>query len=430
MKTVINSIILLFFTISVMSQRLVYNGQNQIHRQFEDPSFISLNGQYNMTGILQASDSDIAQTSQFISAQLSLFDNVAFGLDYARHSYDVFRYSQMFLNSRIRLGLGSEFHYINLGASIGQDKLNEVNTSKDNSLNTIYKLGIHYTNFNLTLGGFLNRYPIQNDLTLNMPEPLSSYEGYTAYISYRIRLSDNIRLTPMAKYNSYSDLTFFEGITNLNYKGNYELALSYKNDYSINAALCARILKYIKLSYSYESAMGSQNFNDVHAFGISVDLTPKETEIPEWLANVKRNREKIQSIKRVKEDKTAVTEEQLDDHIDETNIADILTDELVTDEEKYPVMDENTPSDIVNDYYLKSGYYIILGSFKQIKNAEKEVERLKQNGFYARYGRKDVNDEFYYVYVDRYAERDIASQRTKAKQKEKGFNRVWLLKIE
>ncbi|SFZ92806.1 Sporulation related domain-containing protein [Flaviramulus basaltis] len=430
MKTAISSIILLFFTMSVMSQRLVFNGQNQIHRQLEDPSFISLNSQYNMTGVLQVSDSDIAQTSQYISAQLSLFDNVAFGLDYSKHSYDVYRYSQMFLSSRFRLNLGNEFHYFNLGASIGQDKLNEANTSKDNSLNTIYKLGLHYTNFNLTLGGVLNRYPVQNDLTLNMPEPLSSYEGYTLYLSYRMRLSDNMRLTPMIKYNSYSDLTFFEGVTNLNYKGNYELAVSYKDDYSINAALSARFLKYVRLSYSYESAIGSQNFNDVHSIGVSVDLTPKETEIPEWLANVKRNREKINRIKKIKKEEPTIVKEQLNVNNEETNEADNVSDKLVNDEEKYPVMDESTPSDIIDDYYLKPGYYIILGSFKQLKNADKEIARLKQNGFYARYGRKDANDEFNYVYVDRYAEKDIASQRTKAKQKEKGFERVWLLKIE
>ncbi len=429
-KTII-FLALLLFTITTFAQRLVYPGQNQIHRHLEDPSFLSLNNEYNMTGMIQASDTDISNTSQYVAAQLAPFDNVAFGIDYSRHSYQVFRYSQMFLNSRIRLNLGNEFHYFNLGGSIGFDRLNEDRTSKENDINTIYKVGLHYTNFNLTVGGFINNFAVQNDLLNTTLVPLTTYDGYSLYLSYRMQVSDNIRITPMAKYNSYSDLTFFEAITNINYNGNYELAVSYKNDYSLNAVLSARLLRYVRLSYSYESAIGSQIFNDVHSFGLSVDLTPKETEIPEWLANVKRNREKLKRIKKVKE-KPVVIAEQSENEVDDMNNDDMTTGTIAESEQaelaKYPVMTEEAPSDIV-DNRLKPGYYIILGSYKQVENAEKEIQRLRNIGSYARYGKKDANDEFNYVYVDRYEDKDIASKRTFAKQKEKGFERVWLLRI-
>jgi len=432
MKKAIIIIAFFFFSISSFSQRIVYPGQNQIHRHLEDPSFISIDNQYNMNAIIQASDTDISNTSQYIDAQLSPFDNVAFGIHYSRHSYQVFRYSQMFLNSRYRLNFGNEFHYINLGGSIGVDRLNRDRSSRENDINTIYRLGLHYTNFNLTLGGFLNNYPLQNDISNTSLVPLETIEGYTAYLSYRLRISDNFRITPMARYNSYSDLEFFEGVANLNYKGNYELAVSYKDNYSLNMALSGRFLKYFRVSYSYESAIGDQIFNDIHSIGLSVDLTPKENEIPEWLANVKRNREKINSIRKVKEEPVAIAE-QSEEIIDDINNENIETETIVDAEQaelaKYPVMTEDTPSDIVGNR-LKPGYYIILGSYKQVQNAEKEIERLRQNGSYARYGKKDANDEFNYVYVDRYDTREIASKRTVAKQKEKGFERVWLLRIE
>lgn len=431
MKTIFSILIFLLFTISMLGQRIVFHGQNQINRFLEDPSFISLNGEYNMTGIIQASaDTDISNTSQFIAAQLSPFDNVAFGIDFSRHSYQVFRYSQMFLNTRYRLDLGNEFHYFNIGGSVGFDRLNEDGTSKENEINTIYRVGLHYTNFNLTVGGFLNNYPLQNDILNTSLAPLGNVEGYTAYLAYRLRISDNFRLTPMARYNSYSDLDFFEGVANFNYKGNYELAMSYKNDYSINAALSGRLLKYIKISYSYESAIGRQIFNDVHSVGISVDLTPKENEIPEWLANVKRNREKINRIKKAKEE-PVVALELPETIVDTTTIEKVLTPEEIEKAElaKYPVMTEEAPSDII-DNRLKPGYYIILGSYKKLENAEKEIARLRENGSYARYGKKDANDDFNYVYVDRYDDRDIAIKRTKAKQLEKGFERVWLLRVK
>ncbi|GAA4970972.1 hypothetical protein GCM10023315_21170 [Algibacter aquimarinus] len=417
----------------MIGQRIVYNGQNQINRYLEDPSFVSLNGEYNMSAIIQASDTDISNTSQYIAAQLSPFDNVAFGLDYSRHSYQVFRYSQMFFNGRYRLNLGNEFHYINLGASIGIDRLNEDRSSRENDLNTIYRLGLHYTNFNLTIGGFLNNYALQNDLSNTSLDPFTNIEGYTAFLSYRFRISDSFRFSPMARYNSYDELDFFEGVANLNYKGNYELAVSYKDNYSLNAALSGRFLKFIRVSYSYESAIGDQVFNDVHSVGVSIDLRPKENEIPEWLANVKRNREKIKSIKKVKEE-PAIAVEEPNTEVDDTIVENIEEIDPVAEAEKaellkYPVMTEEAPSDIVGGK-LKPGYYIILGSYKKVDNAEKEIERLRANGAYARYGKKDANDDFNYVYVDRYEDRDIASKRTLAKQREKGFERVWLLRIK
>ena len=55
---------------------------------------------------------------------------------------------------------------------------------------------------------------------------------------------------------------------------------------------------------------------------------------------------------------------------------------------------------------------------------------MRDNGAYARYGKKDVNDDFNYIYVDRYDDRDIAIKRTILKQSEKGFERVWLLRVK
>lgn len=432
MKKAISISVFLLFTISMIGQRVVFPGQNQIYRFLEDPSFISLNGEYNMTSMLQVSDSDVAQTSQYIAAQLSFFDNVAFGLDYSRHSYDAFRYSQIFLSARYKLELGSQFHYFNIGGAIGSDKLNEVNTSKDNDINTLYRLGLHYTNFNLTIGGYMNVYPIQIDPLVNILNPLSTTEGYTLYLSYQLALSDYLRLIPSVKYNSYDELTIYEGNVALNYKGKYDLAVSYKDDYSINAVLGAKFFNRLKVSYSFESAIGMQSFNDVHALGVSVDLRAKETDIPEWLANVKKNREKINRIKKVKKEPViAVEEPETDNNNVEEIIKKVLTPEEIEKAElaKYPVMTEEMPSDIVGNQ-LKPGYYIILGSYKKVENAEKEIQRLRESGSYARYGKKDANDDFNYVYVDRYDNRDIASKRTIAKQREKGFERVWLLRVK
>lgn len=418
----------MLFSFTVMGQRLVIPGQNQIYRFIEDPAFITANERYNVTGILQASDSDIAQTSQYLAAQLAFFDNVVFGVDYSKHSYDVMRYSQLFLNSRVRIGLGDYYQYFNIGLSLGTDRLNEVDSSRENDINTIYRVSGHYRNYNFTIGGFLNHIPIQNSLTLPTPETLSVSQGYSVFASYDIALSDYFRLTPLARYNSYDTIDFFEGVAILNYKEKGELAVSYKNDYSLNAAVSAKFLERLKVSYSYEKAIGNQSFNDVHAIGISVDLAPKATELPEWLVNVRRNRIKINNINYKDEEK--LLETIADEEIQETASDSVPKVETVDPELiAYPIMSEEDPEDVV-DGHLKPGYYVILGSFKNVQNAEKAVAKLKSEGYYARFGKKDEGDAFNYVYVDRYTDRDIASKRTKAKQKEKGFEKVWLMQVK
>lgn len=429
MKAIFCTLLFLLFTVSIFPQGIIFPGQNQLYRFLEDPSYISLNKNYNMTGVLQASDSEVAQTSQYLAAQLSFFDNVAFGVDYSKHSFDSQRYSQFLISSRVRLGLGSDYHYVNLGFSVGPDKSYEVGSATVNSISTAYRLGGHYTNYNLTLGGFMNRYPIKyNSLSTTSTQPLTTTDGYSLYVAYNIALLDDLRFTPTVRYNAYDDLNFFEGIAMFNYKGSFEMAVSYKNDYSIHPAISARIFKRIKISYSYEKSMGSQLFQDIHGLGISVDLGSKATDDPEWLVNVKKKHSKIQQIKKVEkvvEVPNPETENKVSDLMEET-LPIAVTDD--TTETPKP-MSENDPEDTINNR-LKSGYYIVLGSFKILDNATREVERLKSKGYYARIGKKDTTGGFNYVYVDRYTDKNMATQRIKDIKKEKGLENTWILIIE
>jgi SPOR domain/Type IX secretion system membrane protein PorP/SprF len=432
MKIITSLALFLFFTLSVTGQRIVFPGQNQSFRFLEDPSYISSNGFTNMTGLLQVSDSDVAQTSQYIAAQLAFFDNFAFGLEYSRHSFDYFRYSQLLIGGRVRLGLGNDYHFFNLGFSVGPDQSSQSPATTQNEVGTIYRLGGHYTNYNFTMGGFLNTYPTQQ-IVNNLPV-VGTLDGYSVYTSYKISLSKNLRLTPMVRYNSYTDLNFFESVTILNYKGVTEIAFSYKADYSVNAALNTMIFKKIKLGYSYEKSMGMQNFDDAHSIGVSIDLIPKNAEIPEWLANVKRTNaasKKVSSKKEV-EKEVEVKEDLPIVAVETLAVNDSINTPKIEEETKVTAampMTKDDPEDTVEGQ-LKPGFYIILGSFIEIDNANKEVARLQRKGFYARIGKKNANDKYNYVYVDRYPDRETASERTKNKQQEKGFEKVWLMEIK
>jgi hypothetical protein len=428
MKSIRITFVLILFTTTMFGQRFVFPGQNLLYRFLEDPSYISINKNYNITGTLQASDSKMAQTSQYFAAQLSFFENMAFGVDYSKHSFDSYRYSHILFSGRARLGLGNEYHYLNLGFSVGPDKSHELGTATENSLSTSYRLGAHYTNYNFTIGGFMNRYPLQNELLINNNVQLpTTINGYSIYASYNIALFSELRLTPTVRYNAYDYLNFFEGIATFNYQGKFEMALSYKNDYSINPQLGAQILKRMKLSYSYEKSMGSQQFKDVHAIGLSVNLGSKATDDPEWLANVKKKHAKVQRISKPTQDSQVnniAIEEKIDLVIDEDVVAISETNKVSP-----KPMSNTDPEDII-DNRLKPGHYIIVGSFKVIANATKEVERLNRKGYYARIGKKDASSAFNYVYVDRYSDKKIALDRIKEIKKEKGLENTWLLTID
>jgi len=428
-------LVFLFFltTLSIVAQRIVFPGQNQIYRFLEDPSFISNNKEYNITGLLQFSDSDISNSSQYVFAQLAFFDNVAFGIDYSRHNFDDMRYSQFYVSNRVRFELGDFYKYINLGVSLGTDRVNEINASTDNEFVFIYRFAASYRNYNLTIGGFYNHYPFQSDISIGNTADISSTKGYSVYASYDFAINDDLRFTPFIRYNSYENFSFIEGVALLGYKGKSELAFSYKNDYSVNAVASAKFFKRLKLSYSYEKALSNQNFGAIHAVGISVDLAAKATDIPEWLANVKRDRIKINNQKnKYKKDEVVDSNTKIaTEEKENTKVAEVSKE--LTEEERllieHPPMSEDDPDDMV-DNHLKPGYYIILGSFKNVENANREVERLREEGFYARVGNKDANDDFNYVYVDRYQEEGIAAKRASSKRKEAGFEDVWVMRVK
>lgn len=428
LKAVLLSFTFVFMSVHMFGQRIVFPGQNHLYRFLEDPSFISLQKEYNMTGLVQASDSEMAQTSQYLTAQLSFFDNIAFGLDYSRHSFDSYRYGHVLFSGRARIGLGDYYHYINLGVSVGPDKTHQTGTAEGNSRSTTYRVGAHYTHYNFTVGGVMNRYPLQDEALVNnhVQPPLTS-DGYSIYASYDFALLTDLRLTPQIRYNAYHDLHIFEGIVVFNYNGDYELAFSYKNDYSINPQLGAKILKRVKISYSYEKSLGPQIFKDVHALGLSVNLGSKKTDDPEWLANVKKNNAQIKRLKKNKKEikiKDPASENKNDALLEEAVIA---VNEDVTETPK--PMSENDPEDTIENR-LNPGHYIVLGSFKILDNATKEIERLKRKGYYARMGKKDDTDKFNYVYVDRYTDKNIALKRLKEIKKEKGLEKTWILSID
>ena len=67
------------------------------------------------------------------------------------------------MSARARFAVGNHYQYLNISFAVEPNKSQELGTTKENNLSATYRLGTYYTNYNLTIGGFMNPYSLQNE---------------------------------------------------------------------------------------------------------------------------------------------------------------------------------------------------------------------------------------------------------------------------
>ncbi|MEX0288484.1 MAG: type IX secretion system membrane protein PorP/SprF [Flavobacteriaceae bacterium] len=324
-------LLVLLCGIYASAQRVIVPDQELLYPFLNDPSFIGEGQRVQLTGLLQLTDSDFQHTTKWLNAQVSLYDNVSFGLDYFNDSFDFYDYTTVIFNTTVKVGLGDYNHYLKIGLGGGgesrkQDSRpqslippgqNFVADVTQNNIEFIYKAGIHYRNKNITVGGYLNSLPIQ-DITQDTQNQLLHYrieEGFTAYAFYNWRVADKIRVTPMLRYLSYLEDAIYEGAVRANYADKVEVSLSYKNDYAINPAFRVRVIKALDLGYSYEKAIGAAGFADVHGISASYKFFKADEEEPEWLRNAKDNIEEVAEIRKKKRQEKKAKKSKINEEV-------------------------------------------------------------------------------------------------------------------
>lgn len=470
----------------VHSQRVIVPDQELLYPFLNDPSYIGEGQRVQLTGLMQLSDSDFQHTTKWLNAQVALYDNVAFGLDYFNDSFDFYDYSTVMFTTAVKVGLGEYNHFLKIAVSGGgesrkQDSRplgmippgqNFVADVTQNNIEFIYKAGIHYTNRNVTIGGYLNSLPIQNitldDQTQNRLLHYKIEEGFTAYALYNWRAAEKIRITPMFRYLSYLEDAIYEGAVKANYADKVELSLAYRNDYSINSALRVRVIKALDIGYSYEKAMGSSDFEDVHGISASYKFFMADDEEPEWLRNVKDNIKEVSEIKenkreeqkaerqKNKEEAKSLKEAQkaerekikaqqaIEQSKTEEAVATKKEDEVepanqkeVTEEQpktEVAVAEKQTPPTAVAEVnsetdILGKGFYIVVGSFNSKAAAETFIKGLDRNIYFPRMGRKEAGGPFH-VYIDADTDSVEANKRLRAHLLDRNFKNVRLLEVQ
>ncbi len=464
------TLIAFLFCVTLAAQRIVFPGQDLLYPNLNDPSFVGEEKRVEVTGLLQVSDVARKQTSQYIFVQIPIYENMAFGIDYFKDRFDYFSYSAAMVSTAFTIG--DKHHFLKLGVSGGidtrqQDRipLDQLPTDESfapdiNASNRAftYRGGLHYTLRNLTLGGFYNKMPIQRVTLRNGLEDLLEYqveEGFTAYAQYGIKAGTGFMVTPIFRYLSYDDEGIYEGALRVDFKDLVSASVSYKNEYSVNPALQVFLFNSLHLGYSYEMALGDDAFGDVHALSLSYKFKKREGEEgPEWEENAKETTQKIAAIKEPKKKKepkkeaitkpiekteapetTAMLPESVEEIVapktttpaPKETVAVAKTPEVKEETIKRPKAIDKTVDE--NTRLLKSGYYVIIGSFASLAEAQNAQKRFTKMEYYTIIGRKDPNSRFYLI-VDSDTTKSEAIKRLSAHKLDRNFKEPWLMTVK
>jgi len=419
-----------FIGSSLLAQRSVFNGQDLLKPHLTDPSFVGETGNYDLNALIQVSDSKRKQNSQYISVQLPIYDNVAFGVDYFKDYFDIYSYSMAMVTTAIRVGLGDNQFYAKFGLSGGIDtryqsrpQLNPIPGQDDfapvfDGKNTdfVYRAGLHFKLKKLTVGGFYNALPVQNVMVGDTDLQLFGYNttaGYTGYLQYEFIPASGLRLSPIVRYLDYGDISIFEGALKADYKTFFTASVSYKNDYSINPAIQFNLFRKWGIGYSYEKAIGAMNFQDIHGLSLSYNFkNANGREEPEWLENAKETIAKIDAAKRTKKKKK---DQSIKEPLPENEVPNEKSvDSVKVAEVEQPAVEVKEEKNIAKSDYvyvaMNSRYYLVADSFTNIETAIALKKKLKEEGQNSLIGKAEDNPGFY-VILDSDLDETIAQEK-------------------
>lgn len=457
--------VFLFLTALGFAQdRLVLPGQELLYPNLMDPSFNGEQRRTQITAVGQFVDFNTDRATQYINAQLPIYDNLSFGVDYFNNSFDYLNYSQVLLstafelpvgaNGRIKIGLaggGDSFRADR--APLAQQNPDVIPDINDNNISFTYRAGLHFNGSNFTVGGYYTSLPVQNVTGQMGQQDLLTYElydGFTGYLGYRIVLGDRWAVSPMVRYLSFTDNGIYEGSVKMQLKDKFDLTLAYRNDYSINPAMRVHFFKSLALGYSYEKTMGSLVFDDIHSLSLSYKFKKANAaEEPEWMEAAKENIAKIDAIKKEKpEQKEKKQPKPIDDK--KQNEEPVLTSvEKPGQKERQPEVVEDLkqqgqPSMAVEEkatqkpetpvqravvIAMAPRYYLVAKAFAAYQDAFLYKENLQQNGFNAIIGSTETDAKFY-VYIDSSIDEAEAGKRLQDYKKSALLQGIYLLEVK
>jgi type IX secretion system PorP/SprF family membrane protein len=326
----------------------------------------------------------------------------------------------------------------------------------DNSINFTSHFGLYYKLRNLSLGVSFPQL-IQNELIsqeeLNTPA-FGTLNKFIVSASYDINTQSEFGFTPIVLYRNVNEDQFqAEAVGLFRYKDIIWLGGGYRYESGPIGHLRFSLLNGIEFGYGYElssinnSGIGGGS-HEIH-LKIKMRRKPKPLLAKEELRNDLYTEELTDNI--LEETKPAVEATDENEFVENTlpeeeKMEEIRSDEPVIEEpqsevevieEPEPIVE--SPEPIVEDTELKSesiesmspGYYVIVGAFSDLANAERYQDNINAKTSYQSSIAFNKSKLLYYVYVAKSESRTYSTivREELIKSPLFDFEHAWILHI-
>jgi type IX secretion system PorP/SprF family membrane protein len=329
----------------------------------------------------------------------------------AAFSYAIELASESYLSFGMAGGVGR--NYVNMS------EIDTNDPALSNSLNNTYfaegLAGINLQLKQLSIGVSLPQLFKQNNVSPESFQKVqfSALDVALASVSYKFNLGPSFALQPLVLYRTgqINKQREWEGYTTLYYKNILWAGGIYRPDYGSAAYLGIQI-KALQFSYSYEFGLANiqEMTNKTHEIRLGIKLGKQR---------VKRYREPLLA-KKTEEENVPVPVEAVDYDVvsnkPEENKSPVQQNEAGVEEKAIPFTQETRQvseplqEDVAvliteanmegpkNPLALKSGDYVIVGSFAEQKHAERHQRELRSAGYASTVGFYEPKN-MYYVYL-------------------------------
>lgn len=304
---------------------------------------------------------------------------------------------------------------------------------------------------------------IGNDLVFSGTGGVSLSQHFMAHMQYKFLLSEklNMNLIPNARAMFVPGAPIqYDGNLMLDMKNLFFVSAGYRSNYAVSAGGGIRIKKNLMIGYAYNfvmnvtNAYGPTNQEIIvgYSFGVKSNdkdkkkLEEAEKEIERLQAEIRKIQNEKDSINREKDKSISELKETIKEkEVYYNDTINKLNDEL----NKLKAELKNPPSNTTNttntnnnddkdikrskdDHFIEldksespKGYYVILGAYGKMSNAESQLANLKSEFPDARIIYNERNGLNYILLI--YSEQKPPVFDTRRKAHKMGHNKAWIL---
>lgn len=443
-----------------------------------NPSLITLDGRSEINAMYRQQWTSVTNAPKTIQADVQYLagKKISIGLNFYNDKTILLNSSgglatfgyRVFLSSRHILGFGLSGGFVSNQIDLkdvpDSDLLDPVLLNSTNNFAFDGQAGIHYRNKNLIIGGSLLK------LVDNLPYKSGSvartafdpFKDRAGFLSYRIDLSPHASLQPVVYYrNTYNGYEYFEGALLFNFKG-ITIGGGYRTDFGPNALIRVRI-KNLHAGFAYDfptnkyggSTGGTNEAQLKFQLGRTINPLTQLEEVTDSTQSIadkpiepEQEKPAVAAAESNKEtsqkDTTALTTRKPaattppvvkeEPQVATTPPTSVQPSTPPTQEPDNTKEETHAPHiehtvERAAESAANVGHYVIVGAYKNLDNALKQLEYLKSKGLQP--GIIYLSEkEYHYVYLFHSTNKQESVDHLRRARQQNQFFAAWLLNVE